>query len=134
MNNFISQLLNNNKNQYHLLPTITSIIHQTSTSTVTSSSTSTVTAAPQITFTSTVWQTTISTVPTYLVKACIAANQFAVSGMGINLGAPFITASQPCLRKRRRINTEADEPIETLIAPTPVESLVKYIIHHHLSV
>ena len=117
MNNFISQLLNNNKNQYHLLPTITSIIHQTSTSTVTTSSitTSTVSTAP-ITFTSTILQTQTSVITTPLVKLCLPSSQFT---SGIPNG--YSTTSCPP-RKRRGMNIEENEAIS--FVPSPVQPLV----------
>ena len=114
MNNFISQLLNNKKNQYHLLPTITSIITQTSTSTLTTSS---------ITFTSTILQTSTSTVPTTWTKSCINLAQFANSPADALKPAltPAVTSTQPC-RRRRGINLEEIEAIQALRpVPTPVE-------------
>lgn len=117
MNNFISQLLNNNKNQYHLLPTITSIIHQTSTSTVTTSSitTSTVSTAP-ITFTSTILQTQTSAITTPLVKLCLPQYQFT-NNLG---GGGYSTTSCPP-RKRRGMNIEENEAIS--FVPNPVQPL-----------
>ena len=123
MNNFISQLLNNNKNQYHLLPTITSIIHQTSTSTVTTSSitTSTVSTAP-ITFTSTILQTQTSAITTPLVKLCLPTAQFTNNAAGNGY------STTPCPpRKRRGMNIEENSSIS--FVPNPVQPLVLHFLH-----